>query len=375
MSTEKYMSKDMGTEAGLDTLPQDHGTVLVTGGTGLVGSHSVARLLREGHRTRVTVRDTGQEAGVLTALRRAGVDPAGLLEFAVADLGSDSGWAKALDGVGHVLHHASPFPVTPPETEDELVRPAREGALRVVAAAREAGVSRVVMTSSYAAVGYTLKSDDHYTETDWTDPDTEGLPAYHKSKVLAERAAWEYARTHDDIELTVINPTGIFGPPLGDRPSGSVGLVKGMLTGQLPVVPVMYFGVVDVRDVVDLHLRAMTHPKAAGERFIAVSGSSVSLFGMAGILRRHFPAADGLLPATELTVEQVREAAKTDPALRDAAALRGRIPVISNEKARSVLGWRPRDVTETIVATADGLIRSGLRLPTSPLSEPDRAAG
>ncbi|WP_328491911.1 NAD-dependent epimerase/dehydratase family protein [Streptomyces sp. NBC_00414] len=347
-----------------NAVPRDLGTVLVTGGTGLVGSHSVARLLREGYRTRVTVRASGQEAGVLAALRRAGVDPAGRLEFAVADLGSDGGWGAALDGVGHVLHHASPFPVRPPETEDELVRPAREGALRVIAAAREAGVPRVVMTSSYAAVGYTAKPGDHYSETDWTDPDTEGLPAYHRSKVLAERAAWDHVHTHGDIELTVINPTGIFGPPLGDRPSGSVGLVKGMLTGRMPVVPIMYFGVVDVRDVVDLHLRAMLHPKAAGERFIAVSGSSVSFFDMAGILRRHFPAAAGLLPAAELTVEQVIEGAKTDPALRDAATLRGRIPVISNEKARSVLDWRPRDVTETIVATADALIRDGLTLPT-----------
>ncbi len=354
----------------LDTAPRDHGPVLVTGGTGLVGSHSIARLVREGYRTRVTVREPGQEAGVLAALRRAGVDPAGRLEFAVADLGSDAGWGAALDGVRHVLHHASPFPVRPPETEDELIRPAREGALRVIAAAREAGVPRVVMTSSYAAVGYTLKPDDHYAETDWTDPDTEGLPAYHKSKVLAERAAWDYARAHDDIELTVINPTGIFGPTLGDRPSGSVGLVKSMLSGQLPVVPVMYFGVVDVRDVVDLHLRAMLRPKAAGERFIAVSGSSISFFEMAGILRRHFPAAADLLPATELTVEQVREAARTDPALRDAATLRGRVPVISNEKARTVLGWRPREVTETIVATADSLIRGGLTLPTGDSHRP-----
>lgn len=220
------------------------------------------------------------------------------------------------------------------------------------------------MTSSYAAVGYTVKPDNHYSESDWTDPDTPGLPAYHKSKVLAERAAWDYVRTHEDIELTVINPTGIFGPQLGNRPSASVGLVKGMLTGQMPVVPIMYFGVVDVRDVVDAHLRAMVHPKAAGERFIAVGGPSISLFGMAQILREHFPAAAHLLPTTELTIEQVREAAQTDPALGDAAALQGQIPVISNDKARSVLGWEPRDVSETIVATAEGQLRLGLTLPS-----------
>ncbi|MFF0516199.1 NAD-dependent epimerase/dehydratase family protein [Streptomyces sp. NPDC004250] len=337
--------------------------MLVTGGTGFVGSHSVVRLVREGYRTRVTVREPGQREGVVAALRQAGVDPAGRLEFAVADLAADRGWRNAMEGVGHVLHHASPFPATPPETEEEVVLPARDGALRVISAARDAGVPRVVMTSSYAAVGYTVKPDNHYSEADWTDPGTEGLPAYHKSKVLAERAAWDYVRTRGGIELTVINPTGIFGPQLGDRPSASVGLVRRMLAGQMRVVPIMYFGVVDVRDVVDLHLRAMVHPKAAGERFLAVGGPSVSLFGMAQILREHFPTAADLLPAVELTVEQVREAAKTTPALRDAAALHGRIPVISNEKARSVLGWEPRDVRETIVATADSQIRLGLHLP------------
>ncbi|WP_208105631.1 aldehyde reductase [Streptomyces sp. GC420] len=341
----------------------ERGTVLVTGGTGFVGSHSVARLLREGYRTRVTVRESGQETEVLAALRQAEVQPAGRLEFVVADLSADRGWVDAMDGVSHVLHHASPFPFTPPETEDEVILPARDGALRVISAARKARIPRVVMTSSYAAVGYTLKPGDRYSEADWTDPDTDGLPAYHKSKVLAERAAWDFVHAHGDIELAVVNPTGIFGPQLGNRPSGSVGLVRGMLTGRMPVVPIMYFGVVDVRDVVDLHLRAMLHPKAAGERFIAVSGSSMSLFGMAQILREHFPAAADLLPSAELTIEQVREAAKTEPALRDAAALRGRIPVISNEKARTVLGWEPRDVRETIVATADSQIRLGLTLP------------
>ncbi|WP_327234023.1 NAD-dependent epimerase/dehydratase family protein [Streptomyces sp. NBC_01317] len=341
-------------------------TVLVTGGTGFLGGHSVARLLREGYRTRVTVREPGQRAGVLAALRDAGVDPADRLEFAVADLRTDAGWDRAMEGAGHVLHHASPFPSTPPDTEDELILPARDGALRVISAARKAGVPRVVMTSSYAAVGYTLRPDNHYTEADWTDPDTAGLPAYHKSKVLAERAAWSDVRTHGGVELVVINPTGIFGPQLGDRPSGSLGLVRGMLTGQMPTVPVMYFGVVDVRDVVDLHLRAMLRPEAAGERFIAVSGASVSFFGMARILREHFPAAAALLPSAELTIEQVREAAKTQPALRDAATLQGRIPVISNEKARSVLGWEPRDVTETIVATAESQIRRGPALQENP---------
>jgi dihydroflavonol-4-reductase len=357
----------MSTEDFTLSLPEGE-KVLVTGGSGFVGSHTAVRLLREGHHIRVAVRGPAQEAQVRAALQQAGVDPADLLEFAVADLSADDGWAQAMDGVAHVLHHASPFPPTPPETEDEVILPARDGALRVIAAARNAGIPRVVMTSSFAAVGYTLTPDDHYTEENWTDPDTPGLPAYHKSKVLAEAAAWDYVRTNGGIELVVVNPTGIFGPQLVDRPSGSIGLIKALMAGEMSVVPVWNFGVVDVRDVVDLHLRAMLHPKAAGERFLANSGSS-SLFAIANILREHFPAAADRLPASELTIEQVREAAKTEPALRDAAVLEGRIPDISNEKARSVLGWEPLAVSDTIVATADSLIRLGaVTLPGNDIS-------
>ncbi|MFJ2395506.1 NAD-dependent epimerase/dehydratase family protein [Streptomyces sp. NPDC087843] len=339
------------------------GTVLVTGATGYVGGHMVARLLREGYRTRVTVREPGREAEVLALVRQAGVDREDLLECAVADLSADAGWAAAADGVSHVLHVASPFPVTPPENEDELILPARDGALRVIAAARTAGVRRVVMTSSFAAVGYTVKPDARYSEEDWTDPDTEGLPAYPRSKVLAERAAWDFVATNGGIELAVVNPVGIFGPVLGPRLAASANIVRAMLTGRMPVVPLMYFGVVDVRDVVDLHLRAMLHPKAAGERFLAVGGPSISFLGMARVLRAHLPAAADALPSSELTLEQMREAAKTNPALRDAVGLGGRIPVISDAKARSVLDWEPRDVTRTIRDTADSLLALGLVPP------------
>ncbi|MFG2476223.1 NAD-dependent epimerase/dehydratase family protein [Streptomyces fagopyri] len=339
------------------------GTVLVTGATGYVGGHLVARLLSEGHRTRVTVREPGREAEVLALARQAGADREDLLEFAVADLSADNGWAAAADGVSHVLHVASPFPVTPPENEDDIILPARDGALRVISAARTAGVRRVVMTSSFAAVGYTVKDDARYSEEDWTDPDTEGLPAYHKSKVLAERAAWDFVEANGGIELAVINPVGIFGPVLGPRLAASTNIVRSMLTGRMPVVPLMYFGVVDVRDVVDLHLRAMLHPKAAGERFLAVGGPSISFLGMAQALRAHLLEAADALPSSELTLEEVREAAKTEPALRDAAGLGGRIPVISNAKARSVLDWEPRDVTRTVLDTADSLIDLGLVTP------------
>ncbi|WP_205650656.1 NAD-dependent epimerase/dehydratase family protein [Actinoplanes solisilvae] len=228
----------------------------------------------------------------------------------------------------------------------------------MLAAARKAGVERVVMTSSYAAVGYTVKPDGHYDESDWTDPAGDIAP-YIRSKVVAERAAWDDVRDQGP-ELTVINPTGIFGPLLNPRVSASTGLVKTFLTGGMPVVPRMYFGVVDVRDVVDLHLRAMLSPAAAGERFIAVGDAATSFYEMGRVLARHLPQYADRVPATELTDEQVREAAKTNPAMREAAGLRGQIPVISNAKARRVLGWAPRPVGTTINDTADSLLAFGL---------------
>ncbi|MFY1616483.1 NAD-dependent epimerase/dehydratase family protein [Micromonospora sp. WMMD736] len=337
----------------------DDALVLVTGATGHLGGYSVVRLLDEGYRVRITIREPAQRDEVLDRIRQGGTDPDGRVEFRTAALSADDGWAEAVDGARYVLHHASPFPFTPPKDDDEVIRPARDGALRVLRAARRAGVSRVVLTSSYAAVGYTVKPDGRYTEADWTNVDDD-LPAYHRSKTLAERAAWDDVRANGGIELSVINPTGIFGPLLGTRLSASTGLVRAFLTGAMPVVPRMYFGVVDVRDVVDLHLRAMLHPDAAGERFIGVGGPSISFFELATMLARHLPSLADQVPARELSDEEVREAAKTEPALRDAAALGGQVPVISNEKARNVLGWRPRDVRTTITDTADSLIKHGL---------------
>ncbi|RSD11967.1 NAD-dependent epimerase/dehydratase family protein [Amycolatopsis eburnea] len=320
--------------------------VLVTGGTGYLGGHAVARLLADGYRVRTTVRDLGRAGEV-----RAAVGP-GDLEVVAADLGADAGWAEAAAGVGYVLHVASPFPPGSPETDDEVIRPARDGAVRVLAAAREAGVRRVVLTSSFAAVGYGATPREEYTEADWTDP-ADPNSAYIRSKVVAERAAWAQVRSAGGPELAVINPAGIFGPVLGGRLSSSVALVRAMLDGAMPVVPPLYFGVVDVRDVADLHVRAMTHPRAAGERFLAAAGKSISFLGMARILAETV-GGDGL-PTRELTAEQVRAAAETDPAMREALGRLGRVPVIRTDKARSVLGWRTRPVAETIADTARSL--------------------
>lgn len=207
-----------------------------------------------------------------------------------ADLTADAGWAVSTRGIDYVLHVASPFPSTQPEDDDELIVPARDGALRVLSAARDAGVKRVVMTSSFAAIGYGHTTEGPFDETVWTDTNAP-IRAYIKSKTIAERAAWEFMdREGGLLELTVINPTGIFGPALGPDYSGSLGLINALLTRQMPFLPDVSFGVVDVRDAADLHLRAMTSPDAAGERFIA-SGGVASLADMAGSLRADLGAA------------------------------------------------------------------------------------
>ena len=332
--------------------------VLVTGGTGFLGGHTVARLLADGQRVRTTVRDLGRADEVRAAVAAAGIPAQAAqerLEVVAADLANDEGWPEAVAGCEYVLHVASPFYTVDPDRADELIGPARDGSLRVLRAARAAGVRRVVLTSSFAAVGYSLKPGDTYDESDWTDPNDSESP-YIRSKAIAEAAAWDFVRREGGPELTVINPTGIFGPVLSPRLSSSVALVKAMLDGTSTPMPRLYFGVVDVRDVADLHVRAMTHPKAAGERFLASSGVAISYRQASEIIAEHFGSRVGGLPIRELTDDEVREAARTVPALRDAVARLGRIPVIKTDKAREVFGWAPRGVAETILDTARSLL-------------------
>ncbi|MEV4014966.1 NAD-dependent epimerase/dehydratase family protein [Nonomuraea angiospora] len=317
--------------------------VLVTGGAGYVGTHLIAALLRAGRPVRATVRSTAQETELRAAVRRGDADDAGL-EIVAADLMADDGWPAAVAGCEEVHHVASPIPVVQPENPDELIVPAREGTLRVLRAARDAGARRVVLTSSFAAVGYTPKPGAEFTEDDWTDPGTPGLAPYPRSKAIAERAAWELMeRDGGDTELVVVNPTAILGPTLTTGLRSSTQLVKAMLDGTMSLAPRQRFGVVDVRDVADLHLRAMAEPKAAGKRFLAVAdGPALSFLEVARILRRRLGPAGARVPTQEVPGE--------DPPR----------PIIHNDRARGELGWRPRPAETTIVEMAQSLRDLGL---------------
>ena len=260
-------------------------TGLVTGASGFLGSHLVLQLLRAGHVVRGTVRSLEREPRVRAMVKDAGGDSSHRLALFSADLEHDHGWQEAVNGCDYVIHVASPIPAAAPKTEDELIRPARDGALRVLRAARDARVKRVVMTSSCGAIYYGHPPRTApFDETSWTNVAGD-MSAYVRSKALAERAAWDFmAAEGGALELSTVNPTGIFGPVLGPDVSSSIELVTRLLKG-MPGCPRLYFGVVDVRDVADLHLRAMTHPAARGERFIASSGDIMSMLAIARVLR------------------------------------------------------------------------------------------
>jgi nucleoside-diphosphate-sugar epimerase len=337
-------------------------TVLVTGGSGFIGAHCILQLLAAGHLVRTTVRSLNREADVRAMLRAGGAEPGDRVSFFAADLESDLGWPEAVAGSEYLLHVASPFPPTVPKNEDELIVPAREGTLRVLRAARDAGVRRVVLTSSFAAIGYGQKPQDRpFDETNWTDPNGADVQPYAKSKTLAERAAWDFvAREGRGLELAVVNPVGVFGPLLGPDYSTSILLVQRLMDGAMPGCPKLYFGLVDVRDVADLHLRAMTQPAAKGERFLAIAGDFVSIVDIAKILKSRMGAAARRVPTRQLPNWVVRLASLRDPAVKQILPELGKRRNATNEKARRILGWAPRSNEEAVVATAESLLRLGL---------------
>ena len=322
------------------------GPVLVTGGTGYLATRLISDLLLAGTPVRTTVRSLDRADAVRDAVRRAGADNSGLT-FAVASLTSDDGWADAATGVTGVYHLASPMIQS--QNPDEVVVPARDGALHVLRAARDAGVPRVVLTSSFAAVGYTPKPVNadgarEYDENDWTTPETPGLPVYPLSKAVAERAAWDFIEAEGGgTELVVLNPTWIAGPTLTSDARSSLQLFSAMLGGQMSVTPRQRFGIADVRDVADAHQAAMATPVAAGKRYLLLAdGPTTTFLEVAQVLRANLGALAERVPTEEAPGDEL-------PPL-----------IIHNERAKAELGFAPRPAETTIVETAESMRDLGM---------------
>lgn len=331
------------------------GTVLVTGASGYIAGFIIQQLRAQGWTVRGTVRDLNKADAVRKTLGAPD------LELFAVDLTSDAGWTEAMAGVDYLQHIASPIPDREPKDEQELIRPAREGALRALKAAKAAGVKRVVMTSSMAAVAYGHPEPRPvFNESHWTNPDHPDTYAYIRSKTHAERAAREWmAANGAGMEFVTINPAAVLGPVLGSDFSPSLEVVKKLLDGALPGLPRLGFGIVDVRDVADLHVKAMTAPDMNGERLLA-SGRFLWMTEIAALLKDRLGNAARRVPTRGLPDWLLRLSARFDPTVRMVTPELGKERLIDSSHAKAALGWQARPEEETILDCANSLIKAGL---------------
>lgn len=336
--------------------------VLVTGGTGFIAGHCILQLLEQGYLVRTTLRTLAREADARAVLASAGMINSHNLSFVAADLLRDDGWDKAVTDVDFVLHVASPVQPGHVANEDDLIIPAREGTLRVLRAARDAGVKRVVLTSAFHAVSWGHPHGDHtFTEEDWTVLNGPGVDAYGKSKTLAERAAWSFVVAEGGtLELTTMLPVAVMGPVLSRDISGANHLVQRMLDGAMPGFPNLFIPIVDVRDVARAHILAMTHPEAAGERFLLSNGQALPMKGIGAVIKAELGDAAKRVPSRSIPDFVLRLAAIFNPEVRPFLPDLGYAKKTSNEKARRMLGWTPRAAHEAIASAARSLLSRGL---------------
>ena len=331
--------------------------LFITGASGFIAKHIVLQALNAGHSVTGSVRSLtrGDEIREAVAPHLTDADALANLSFMALDLTQDTGWRAALQGHDALLHTASPFPMGQPKSADDLIIPARDGTRRALTAAADAGVNRVILTSSCAAIWEQVPADREATEEDWTDPDAPGVGAYVQSKTLAERLAWEIARD-TDLALTAINPSMVMGPPLDRHFGASAAIVKRLLSGKDPVNIDTGMGSVDVRDVARMHLAAVADPSTAGERFIANSGTmSFTDWGLA--LKAAYP--DRRIATKTAPQWMIRAMGLFSSEIRAAVPLLGRQFRASHAKAEARLGIAFVPPTEALLSCAAALIDMG----------------
>lgn len=342
-------------------------TVLVTGGSGFIATHCIIQLAAAGYNIKATVRDLSRTER-LNQIISEGLKAQNISEFSPvtwqqATLTEDEGWNAAVADCDFVLHVASPVAMEMPKNENELITPAVEGTKRVLKAAAQAGVKRIVVTSSVAAILYGTEKVEQFTEADWTDVDHKSTNAYAKSKTYAEKAAWEFIENDNSgMELACVNPSLVLGPILEEDFGTSVGMIVEIMSGKYPLVPDMEFGVVDVRDVAALEILAMTHPEAAGKRFIC-SESSMKLKDQTDFLKELLPEYRKKMPKGIAPSWLIKILAIFQPALKSAASEVGKNRELDSSRARNLLGWQPRPAKEALQAAAESVVKFGLVKP------------
>jgi len=335
--------------------------VLVTGGTGFIAQYCIIALLNAGYRVRATVRSRTRESEVRSYLKTGGVDAGKQLEVIEAHLGSDTGWNEAATGCTYAIHPASPTPSGAQTRVEDWVAPAVEGNLRVLRAARDAGMKRVVLTSAFGAIGmgHAASHRRPFDETDWTELDNPIVAPYQRSKTMSERASWDFiAKEGKGLELASVNPVAVLGPALGPDSSHSIAIVANLLKGG--PIPRLNSCYVDVRDVADLHLRAMIDPMAKGERFIASAGHSMWMVEVGKVLRDHLGSAASKVRTKSVPSWVLKLLALANKNAANIVKLLDLNMDASGDKARRVLGWAPRSQEDAIIAAAESLVKLGL---------------
>jgi len=338
-------------------------TVLVTGGSGFVAMHIILQLLQKGYHVKTTVRSLKSKDKIIDALKANGITNTENLSFAETELTKDDNWATAMEGCYYVLSVASPVFFEIPNDENEAIRPAVEGIKRILKFAKNADVKRVVMTSNFGAVGFSQTDNNRETtEADWTDPNLKGLSVYEKSKTLAEMAAWDFVKKEGGkLEFATINPVAIFGPSLNEHISGSLDIVKHLLDGTMNPVPPIPLNLVDVRDVADLHIRAMESPKANGQRFIATADGQISIPEIAKFLIKTNPEITSKVSTKNIPVFAVKLASLFNAKAKEGVMFMNMNRKVSNAKARKLLDWKPIGTNEEIIlVSVDSMKKYGI---------------